>query len=396
MPSLSRRAAKGAPTMEDHLELSFALIDRIYSAAVEPPLWNRFVSDLGEALGGAAVALGIRMPQEEPPVRLYRAGFDEGLDSVLFDHLRRGLPWGTVFTEERFLQAFAPSNDRFPDAYVADTEFYRDYMEPQDIVPEAPVLHFVADEGGSLVAGVVIARKQGRRRSHAADDQLLELLRPHLRRALRVHRSLSGFEQSRRALKEVIDRMPIGVIVLDAGRQPLVTNRSADRIIGLGDGFRIDAGGPRAQGKRDDEALHKLVSSATAPEPGKELSAGGFMAISRPSGLRPYPVMISPLLESAGGPTNAAVAVLFISDPVWRQISPAEVLQTLYSLTHAEAELVQLLARGYSLDEAAEARGVTMNTARSHLKHIFAKTETKGQGELVQMVLTGVASISEE
>jgi len=41
---------------------------------------------------------------------------------------------------------------------------------------------------------------------------------------------------------------------------------------------------------------------------------------------------------------------------------------------------------------AAE-RGVTMNTVRSQLKQVFSKTDTSRQGELVHLVLTGVASI---
>ena len=70
-----------------------------------------------------------------------------------------------------------------------------------------------------------------------------------------------------------------------------------------------------------------------------------------------------------------------------------EVLESLYQLTAAEAELVRLLSQGFSLDEAARERGVTINTARSQLKQVFSKTDTRRQGELMRLVLTGVASI---
>ena len=68
-------------------------------------------------------------------------------------------------------------------------------------------------------------------------------------------------------------------------------------------------------------------------------------------------------------------------------------LETLYQLTHAEAELVRLIAEGNSLEEVAAQRGVTMNTVRSQLKQVFSKTDTSRQGELVHLVLTGIASI---
>jgi len=73
-----------------------------------------------------------------------------------------------------------------------------------------------------------------------------------------------------------------------------------------------------------------------------------------------------------------------------------EILQGLYDLTPAEAEILRLLAEGRSLEEVAQQRGITMNTVRSQLKQVFAKTDTRRQGELVRLVLTGVASLGDE
>jgi DNA-binding CsgD family transcriptional regulator len=69
------------------------------------------------------------------------------------------------------------------------------------------------------------------------------------------------------------------------------------------------------------------------------------------------------------------------------------VLQHLYRLTRAEADLVRLISAGQSLEQVAEARGVTMNTVRSQLKQVFCKTDTSRQGELVHLVLTGIAAM---
>ena len=84
---------------------------------------------------------------------------------------------------------------------------------------------------------------------------------------------------------------------------------------------------------------------------------------------------------------------LGITDVQLGWLGAAAVLETLYDLTHAEAELVRLIAEGNSLDQVAAIRGVTMNTVRSQLKQVFSKTETRRQGELVHLVLAGVASI---
>ena len=92
-------------------------------------------------------------------------------------------------------------------------------------------------------------------------------------------------------------------------------------------------------------------------------------------------------------PLDIAVAVLYVSDLEAHTLPRSEALRSLYALTSAEIELVELLCDGCSLEEAAEHRGVTMNTARSQLKQIFFKTNTSRQSELVRLVLAGIAPI---
>ncbi|MGE4616804.1 MAG: helix-turn-helix transcriptional regulator, partial [Gammaproteobacteria bacterium] len=56
-------------------------------------------------------------------------------------------------------------------------------------------------------------------------------------------------------------------------------------------------------------------------------------------------------------------------------------------------KLVQSLAGGASLDDGARSLGISVNTARTHLKHIFHKTGAKRQSELIHQVETGPAAM---
>ena len=49
---------------------------------------------------------------------------------------------------------------------------------------------------------------------------------------------------------------------------------------------------------------------------------------------------------------------------------------------------------GESLGVAAQHLGVQQQTARSYLKHIFAKTETNRQADLVQLMLKSAIRLS--
>ena len=106
--------------------------------------------------------------------------------------------------------------------------------------------------------------------------------------------------------------------------------------------------------------------------------------------------MVSPLqARCEGNASSEIVAVLFVVDPEGGAPPIPEVLEHFYSLTHSEAEIVRLLSMGISLEEAAQSRGVSINTARSHLKHAFSKTGTNRQGELVRLIISGVGAIGD-
>jgi DNA-binding CsgD family transcriptional regulator len=56
-----------------------------------------------------------------------------------------------------------------------------------------------------------------------------------------------------------------------------------------------------------------------------------------------------------------------------------QVLRDLYGPTAAQAAVAALLFEGHSDDETAERLGLSINTVRSHLRHIFAKCEVRSQ-----------------
>ena len=86
-------------------------------------------------------------------------------------------------------------------------------------------------------------------------------------------------------------------------------------------------------------------------------------------------------------PTVMAV----FADPEREFHTDEDSLRRLYGLTRAEARLAGCLVRGDRIEEAAEHLKVSTSTARTHLKHIFSKTGTKRQTDLVRLLLSGLA-----
>lgn len=80
------------------------------------------------------------------------------------------------------------------------------------------------------------------------------------------------------------------------------------------------------------------------------------------------------------------MAALVVRDAAAVPTQPCPVVGRAFGLTRAEARLAYELVRGSKLVEAAVRLGISRNTARTHMKRIYAKTGAAHQAELVRLL----------
>jgi DNA-binding CsgD family transcriptional regulator len=121
--------------------------------------------------------------------------------------------------------------------------------------------------------------------------------------------------------------------------------------------------------------------------PPRSRSAGAF-AVSRPSQRRAFSVFAKPIntSEASSGRTRPAV-LIFLIDPDRRVKADCGVLQSLYGFTPAESRIAVQLMGGESVEETARDLDVSLNTARTHMRHLLEKTDTHHHRELVRLLL---------
>lgn len=71
------------------------------------------------------------------------------------------------------------------------------------------------------------------------------------------------------------------------------------------------------------------------------------------------------------------VALIFISTPEYLGKILETTLSKLYRLTPKERKLVKLIFEGHAVSEAAAKLGISVNTARTHMKRIYTRTKTR-------------------
>jgi DNA-binding CsgD family transcriptional regulator len=168
---------------------------------------------------------------------------------------------------------------------------------------------------------------------------------------------------------EILDALRLAVVLVAAGGQRVLwANRSARGILNRAEGLCV---GPRGL---------QVAGSA----------GGGAVHVPRPSG-RPLALVTSPLSHAPSG--LGPIHAVFITDPDAEIEAPAAALTRLYGLTRTESEVAGELLAGRTPEELAAELGISVHTARTHVKRILAKTETRRQSELVRLLLLGPAQL---
>ncbi len=220
--------------------------------------------------------------------------------------------------------------------------------------------------------------------------QRLEAFLPQLNLALSFQAAQRQSSLLQHAALAALDRMPIGVALTDAEAKVLATNAAARSMIEARDGLALTNGQLSATINGAGSKLRKLIGAVAAG------THRGFANLSLPRRGARHPLSVTiaqvgrtglPGSTAANG-GHSTSTVVYVTDPD-RPIEPdQDSLRTTYGLTAAEARLASRIATGESLADVAAALDISYNTARTHLRRIFGKTQTERQGELVSLLLS--------
>lgn len=191
--------------------------------------------------------------------------------------------------------------------------------------------------------------------------------------------------------KAALDSLPYGVFVVSPDGNVLFVNVFATELVKAGAGLSIGHDRTlKAWRPADTRALQDAVAAVTAPgAPAHEQA----MFVERESGERPLSCVVQRFSDVAVEDEEDGRAAIFVTDPERTPAVSPEVLAGLFDLTASESRLLSCLVASGRLEQAADDANLTLSTARTYLKQIFAKTGTGRQGELIQMVLLSPAVI---
>src|SRR5215471_10577897 len=361
------------------------LVRLTYEAATDPSRWNDFLRLFSKTIHAPSAVFLIHDKTHRNANASGVIGVEPAWVKSYHEYFVTINPWlesnpfrrGVVAVGEQIL------NDR----ELVRTEFYNDFLRPQDWFYSCGVL--IAQD--QLTTSEISAIRPRRAGSFTSNEvALFEYLAPHLQCAGRIHNRIAGLESGLNAATGALDRFPTGVVAVDSDAKVILTNRAADAILKRGDGL-ISRGGLRAASRQETAELRIAIASVCSQWDSGTLKPEPVVRVSRRSGLKPFEVLVCPLPSQSSLRKGKAAAALFITDPEEGPALDSRVLRQLFGLTPAEIRLCIALSKGKSVEEYAREAGISSNTARTHVKRIYSKTGVRRQSELVRLLLKSSA-----
>lgn len=282
---------------------------------------------------------------------------------------------------------------------INNDPFYNEFFSEIDVRYHAASSIIAPSEinGTPRIAYFGFCRRQSKGHATQQECEFLINLRPHIERALTLESKLGIANTQADLLRHTLDTIAYGIIIVDGTATIKWANEKARRVLAERDGIASEKGVLAASAALARKQLRSLIASACQTLVDPRRQPGGALLIPREFAT-PIELLVAPL-PSDSAPIAGLVnelrncAVCFLYERDQRRLSSENAIRALFGLTQSEAQLANELANGASLKDAADARGITYESARTQLKVIYSKTDTHTQSQLVSLVLRSPASL---
>ena len=369
--------AKGAATDE------LALIAALHEGPFEPSPWRSFLEAARTAFACTYAGLIFQPPDRasEGPVELF-AGPDAtpDLHRLYREKFARFDPvLGAQLQEGRVYRL----DELFDEHNRGHRAYRRHILIPRGI----RFLRSVRVVEPSGVEGWLFIARQTEDFSAENDVKLTRIV-THFRLSLRTYMALEKQRVYAGIADEAISRLNFGWISLDNTGAVIEVNPQARQILQTVRALRITPAGRLAARRSDvNTKLREAVAQLTST------SVGAPQAIS----INDDPwlsALLTPIAARAPTPARTPVILVVLQSDRQAQADRHEQIASLFGLLPCEARLAVAMSQGASIAQAAALQSITVETARSYSKSIYAKMGARGQADVVRFILTSVIALA--
>jgi DNA-binding NarL/FixJ family response regulator len=361
------------------------VVESVYDCALDPSRWQQTIGMIGELCRSHYGLLGLIDLENKRCELMYHNGYD--------DHYRRlfeekyaamnpyisrlqQLPIATVVTRAMLIDEDG----------LTKSEFYKEFLRPLEI---CDAIGFNVLKTRQRTALLAAHRRESEGRYGIGEIHLLSLLAPHVCRSMAISHAVNLQTTRSKGLEGTLESIAFGVYLTDSEGRIVFMNRAADRQVRTSDALRIGNTRLAPADRNACRTLTNAIAKATADE--AERPSGDVTTLALP-GEENAGLVATILPLNRGARRNffgrlGPAAAVFVQDPVAEAPSSGEGFAKLYGLTPGELRVLLAMSPGLGVKDAAETLRISEATAKTHLQHVYVKTSTSKQTELMRLFM---------
>lgn len=355
------------------------ILDLIYDAAGQQDLWPAVLTAIADLTGSEGGVLFGQSLTAEQVYFDFTGRLNQQCNQAYQERHMHNV-WAEAM-EEKPVGQVVLSDEVVPLREFEKSGFYDEVLRPQGLGHNA-MIALAAKDDFRVAFNMCRSRRRGE--FEAANRKHIEMLAPHLRRSVTLGFRLTGYQALRRAAFDVIDQLADGVVVMGPRAHVVFANQTACALEAEGT-LKLKPS-MATWSAPHSRRLANLVRSTLAG------GAGGTMSVPAVEGTRLLTIVVVGLrgqeARMLGAFIRDAACATFVIDPSQRGTASSQQLTDAYGLTRAEARVAVAASSGGTTSEAAIMLGLSANTVKTHLRRVFAKTDTRGQAELAALLAT--------
>jgi DNA-binding CsgD family transcriptional regulator len=376
-----------------HRELDDNVVRELYEAAAGLIPWPK-------ALDGLFVELKVRQMQlltvDKTSGTLVRSDQPAHMDATVFDAILEyvreyhRLDPHLAYTGSMPVGAVVNTADVFPIEEYKTHPFYRDYWTAFG-VRELLAAKVAEDERYVVMLGM--SRTHELPNYGPADMKLLERYVGHLSAAFRIVKHLGVVQATAQAGLALIEASARPMVLLGLNRQIIVANSLARQLLASGGLLFAREEILCCRGSQASAELQRAFEALQFAELTAKTEGTPRRIALRLEGSKrgDQHLLCSIWAMQPANSMNAfgpmPVALLTIAPPLSKNFVDPTFIAAMFDLTPAESKITIALLHGGDLRGIAAAQRVSLETVRSHLKSVFAKTNTSRQADLIALLM---------
>lgn len=361
------------------------LLAKLYDGVTASNGFQNFIEALVGTFGLKAVTLIIHHAETHEVKGLWLCGIKpEWVERYALDYAQEDMLAHHIVASP-VAHFYASNLDLAHPERIPQSRFFREWLEPQGVAYAAGAI--VLREG-AWCTQIILQRSPTQPPFSRSEIESLDLLMPHMQRAIQMRGRFAELQLGQDFLAGGLDLLAIPTIFFDENSHATHLNKRAKALLADNSLLRLEDGHLVASDVDVSRKLNFEIASAIQASRGDTVALNEVVLLPRPKQL-PLMLMVTPVRLHSGQTHGAAMVFAF--DPAYAPSLTVDRVRKLFGLTNAEAGLAVALCGGRTLDDISHERAVSLNTLRTQLKSIFAKTGTNRQTELVSLLLASPA-----